>query len=515
MKSIAREGVFNEKTGLSAFITNNRKAIIIYTVCILAAYGLKLFNIVLGKDTEAIISIPDSLYNSWISLDRFGLVYFKKLLGIYQFNPYLAMTLMVICVIVGSVIWEYLFYRLTPYKKDFHKRSWIFPAVCFTSPLMASQLGFLLQTFEVALGFIFVSLSLLLIWQFMDKGKILYAVLSLILLSAALSFYQGLAPLYVAGAAGTFLLYAEGHSKVLKPVLILIINLVIALLIYKAVDSFVHVYTGVASDPYIGDIILWKSESAGVCIGNILGHIKHALTMSNSYYTLAFPFAAVCGLLLIIRAFRKFDKNRVIYFLAMIIFIASPFIMSVYTGQEAYYRTQFVMPFVCGLAIQMFTGAAASAKFKWYAAVTIISMLVAAACIFQQVVVTTRMYYTEYESYKEDEMLALKLSMRIDELGLGESPEEPLMIVGGHQGKLNPSASNEWEFEGRSFFNWYYGYAEGNAIAINFMRTLGLDYHVPDPDQVARSVENAGEMPLWPNPGSVALKDGVIVVHMS
>ena len=65
-----------------------------------------------SHDTEAIISVPESLYNSWMTMGRYGLIFLKKLLGIYTFNPYLAAILMFFSMVGAVVVWGYLFYIL-------------------------------------------------------------------------------------------------------------------------------------------------------------------------------------------------------------------------------------------------------------------------------------------------------------------------------------------------------------------------------------------------------------------
>ncbi len=69
------------------------------------AYGMKLSHLSISHDTEAIISVPDSLYDSWVSMGRYGLLLLKKIFGLYQFNPWLASVLMFLAMMSGAVIW--------------------------------------------------------------------------------------------------------------------------------------------------------------------------------------------------------------------------------------------------------------------------------------------------------------------------------------------------------------------------------------------------------------------------
>lgn len=46
-----------------------------------AAYGIKVFNVSISHDTEAIMAVPDSLYGSWLFQGRFGLNCIEKVTG--------------------------------------------------------------------------------------------------------------------------------------------------------------------------------------------------------------------------------------------------------------------------------------------------------------------------------------------------------------------------------------------------------------------------------------------------
>lgn len=62
------------------FCRDNQRSIIVICVVLVIAYGLKLFNIAFSHDTEAIISVPESLYSSWMTMGRFGLILIKKIM---------------------------------------------------------------------------------------------------------------------------------------------------------------------------------------------------------------------------------------------------------------------------------------------------------------------------------------------------------------------------------------------------------------------------------------------------
>ena len=56
--------------------------------------------------------------------------------------------------------------------------------------------------------------------------------------------------------------------------------------------------------------------------------------------------------------------------------------------------------------------------------------------------------------------------------------------------------------------------AHGTGVKTQFMNdVLGVSYNGATETQINKSEINATTMPHWPNPGSVAKKDGVIIVN--
>lgn len=501
--------------GFRQFLWKNQKSLLFLSVWLLIAYGMKLFHLAMSHDTEAIINVPDSLYNSWVSMGRYGLLLVKKVLGLYRFNPYLASVLMFFTMLTGAAVWQYVFYLLTAKKEGFEKRSWIFPALFFTAPLMAEQMSFLLQSFEVALVILLLGVVMLLIWKAVVERTYWYMIPSVLLLALAFSCYQTVVPLFVAAAVACFLLYYEKQERYWSVVFFLIVNLAGAMGLYEIGNRIALKVTGIKPTSYLIDMILWGSSSFSECINNVLTHMKEALTGIKPYYSLAFPFAIVMGILLVAYMGRKKMKHLYLYALSMLVLLLTPFLMTILMGARPTYRTQIVLPFVVGFLFQYFVGKVPLKKgkvFRWGRNVLLGLSLV---LIFGQANTTANMFYTEYVQYEEDVRLAVKISDRIEQLNLGEAPEKPVVFVGARMPKLNLSAYGQYEMPGHSFFEWSFGTIHGTFVMKNFMGTLGYIYQSPSGDQAARAEKEAGTMPVWPDTGSVALENDIIIVRLS
>ena len=65
------------------FCKSNVAELAISAIFLIIAYGQKAFSNTFSIDTEEIISRSKALYNSWIRLERFGLLAFKYVTGRY------------------------------------------------------------------------------------------------------------------------------------------------------------------------------------------------------------------------------------------------------------------------------------------------------------------------------------------------------------------------------------------------------------------------------------------------
>lgn len=501
---------------LQEFLIKNQKSMFFLAIWILLAYGMKIFHLSLSHDTEAIISIPDSLYNSWISLGRYGLIVLKKLFGIYKFNPYLASMLMFCAMMAGAFIWEYYLYLLTPQKENFEKRSWIFPAFLFTAPVMAEQMSFLLQAFEVCFAFFLIGIVMLLIWKALLYNRYWYGIPSILILSLCFSCYQTFVPLYIAAAVAGFLLYYSRQERYWSAVFWLIGNMAGGFLIYGITNKLVQKFTGIASASYLSDFVMWGKQDWKQCVVNILRHIKEVLFYAdNTYYSLAFPIAVIMAAVLVIYMKKQGKKNWYLYVLGMVVFFAAPFMMTILLGNRPTFRTQIVLPFVFGFIFQYFIAYITSYQKKSIVALCKLSVLLTVILLFRQITIVADMFYSEYVQYEEDVRLAVKISDRIDQLNLGESPQEPVVFIGSRMPKLNPSASGDYENPGNSFYEWSFTNTYGSFIMRNFMTTLGYHYASPGEEQVRLAEEYSRNMPVWPDTGSICCENGIIIIRLS
>lgn len=492
-----------------------------------AAYGIKVSHISISHDTEAVISVSEALYESWYTMGRFGLIFLKKILGTYVFNPYTASFFMIVMMMFNSMLWTYLFCWLGNAQRKMVSVSWIFPAFFFTSMIMAEQNGFLLQAYEVNAAILMVGFALICLFKsFLETRKLRWCIPAVFCCVIAFSVYQTLVPLFTAGAALCFVvlydrMVQEQKTQISVKFCFILIGKLIAVflfsfLVYQIVNKIILSLLGMETTSYITEQIMWGQLPAKECIRNILGHVYHAVFGTGLFYNGVNLVIYIWAAGYIISRIRKKEPCYILYVLAFLYCMASPFFMTILMGNEPTVRTQLLLPFVMGFFLQYLTGkiSRSESKTMWY--VKGIAIVAVGAVTMNQSLLTARLYYTQYMQYEEDVQLAGKITDRIEQLGLGEVPEEPVIFVGSRTPQKNPSCieSDQLELIGKSFFEVSFGTNHGTWVMHNFLVTQGHPYVLPTSEQVQLADSVAEDMPSWPDKGCVIEKDGVIVVKL-
>ena len=458
-------------------------------------------------DTSWIINNYNGLTGSWLSFGRFGLVLTKKLLKLIPFNPYVACFLMLCSIFLFSIFLSFMFNYLT-FENKKSIASCIFPAVFLTAPLFAEQFNYVLQGFEVAFAIFLASLAAFLVTKWVLNSKnVIHLILSLAFMVWAFASYQAVVFLYISIVSSIYvLIYISNIKNKLNlkenffkiSILKYISTFIVSYFIYFVIDKLIK-YT-IGNSSYVDNMMMWGKEPLFKIIKEVLHYVKVSLLGDKLFYSRV--FAIVVFLLVIYALFNK-CKDRLLFLLANLILVASPFFLSLYLGRCLIPRMQFCYQYV--LAFSLWILFYISNKKFLKAVVVVFSLLFA----FNQSYTIARLFSTEQFKYEQDVRLANKISYKIEELGLGEIPDYPIILCGHHSNYV-PNRVNG-EIIGISWFE-YLGTAQP---ALDLMRTLGYNYVYPTEEQAEKGKELAKNMPSWPSQGSVDFRDDLIIVKFS
>ena len=514
--------------GFLQFVMHNSKQIIISMLFLLLAFGQKLFSNTFSIDTQGIIQNNDALYKSWFELERFGLVLFKKLTGTYLYNNALASFTMVVFFGISAMVWAYLLCSASHTMK-LQPAFFIIPYVA--SPIFAEMLGFLLLGPEISIAAILTAISLMM-WanaaaSSSAKQRILLVIASIVCATLSFTMYLAMVTFFITGTAILYVLkYSDSkyqnHDKNESRVFLIgsVIIFVISYALYKLLNALAMKVKGVTTNAYISDQSRWGKDSPSVILHNIGSHILALYSGEGIFYSVIF---SICALCVFVTAIYHVITKKISLFscLVVLLIVLSPTIMSFVLGGIPSVRTEMTYPLAFSfITMVLFSGIVFNIRRNVQSirveAVTIVAWILIIAIGWNQALITSRIFYTENIVFTQDVLTAQEIKSRIDELGLGEHPNEPLVFVGNHVAKCNPDcySADQLGLTGRSMLEIGFSTEHGTGVKKQFMvDVLGVYYNSATSEQIEQSEELAESMPHWPDPGSVAEKDGIIIVN--
>lgn len=514
--------------GFLQFVMHNSKQIIISLLFLLLAFGQKLFSNTFSIDTQGIIQNNDALYKSWFELERFGLVLFKKLTGTYLYNNALASFTMVVFFGISAMVWAYLLCSASHTMK-LQPAFFIIPYVA--SPIFAEMLGFLLLGPEISIAAILTAISLMM-WanaaaSSSAKQRILLVIASIVCATLSFTMYLAMVTFFITGTAILYVLkYSDSkyqnHDKNESRAFLIgsVVIFVVSYALYKLLNALAMKVKGVTTNAYISDQSRWGKDSPSVILHNMGSHILALYSGEGIFYSVIF---SICALCVFVAAIYHVITKKISLFscLVVLLIVLSPTIMSFVLGGIPSVRTEMTYPLAFSfITMVLFSGIVftiqRNAQSIRAEAVTIVAWILIIAIGWNQALITSRIFYTENIVFTQDVLTAQEIKSRIDELGLGEHPNEPLVFVGNHVAKCNPDcySADQLGLTGRSMLEIGFSTEHGTGVKKQFMvDVLGVYYNSATSEQIEQSEELAESMPHWPDPGSVAEKDGIIIVN--
>lgn len=500
---------------LLSFLSKYRVDVAVSGFFLLLGYGLKLFGNTFSIDTQSMISVPDALYGSWYELGRYGLILLKKVTGLYWYNNVLSSFLTVVCFGAAALAWSYLLHAVAPEKNRSRPAFFIIPLVC--SPVLAEQLGFLLQGPEITLSMMFVALSLLCVFRGSSHSGAKRAacyITALVLAFVAFSVYLAMVTLFIAGTAFIYVVRFTGNERRSKQrgvwVALCVVCFACAYALYAAINRIVMSVLGIEPSSYTSDQSRWGKDSVGDIAQAVLLHAKDMYTGSGIFYTLIASVTFVLFLVVLIVRIGRHEIG-VISLLIGVAICVSPMLMSVILGSTPSVRTELSYAFAFAFAVFYIAGYVSSL----IPAGLIVSWVCVAAIGLNQGFIVNRIFYTEAVTYGQDVQLSYEIKTRIDDLGYGETPELPVVFVGSHVPQRNNDCydSSQLALVGRSLYEITFSTAHGTWVKNQFLNAQGVKYEYPSSAQMDKANAIVQSMPHWPAKGSVAVHDGLIIVN--
>lgn len=506
----------NDLCSFINFLKDNKLTVILCWFFLLLSYGIKLFWYSINIDTDIALNNMPWTLKWWMSIDRSGLVFTKKLFNLLPLNPYVEVFLMFCTVFLALMILCFLFNYVSQKTGFKSKVEFILPCVFITQPLMEDQFNFTLQTFEFSFALLLMFISVFMITRWvLDSKNILHLLCAGILLTWAFWSYQAIIFLCFAVILSVFIcMYAgdlrnaektECNKTFFRAIAIKYATFFISVFfVYFIANKLVGLFFELFKDNYLNNMFLWNKQSFAVCLNNILGYVLKCLIITKALY-------GVLAILLFILAhsiIKTKKSNRLLFCMAMLGLVASPFILSIYLGNTLLPRMQITLSFVMAFILYFL---AQKVKLKFVKKIVVIASLM---LTFRQSYIVSGLLYSEYMRYQSEVALANKISERISNLNIENIKDTPVDFVG----IMNPVPTNLKTRNGTTGSSFFECWSSGTGVAgsaLSFMKTIGLEYKGPDEEDHKKAKEIAKTMKSWPSSEAVKYQNNIIVVKLS
>lgn len=487
------------------FIITHKRDLFLNAILCLLCYGHIIFSQTVQIDTEHVINHP-GVSMQWETIGRMGLLYTKKLLGLLEYNPYMAGAVFVGgFILLGSMVMFFCWH----FSNENENYPYAFLGMLFsTCPVWMTQFYFGLQRAEVVFGMIYATISVFCLCEilFMKHRQIYWYILYVFFGIWSFASYQGCVTFYITLCITAYLLDIlkdadKSWGEYLKNIIGLIAGLGIVYIFYNFIVRWKMV-----NSYYMSELIMWGKIPIQESLARIIDYMKCMLNWYTANYISAYPLGCVCLMILFIIFCVTKKKNCIMLFLGMFGLMLSPFLMSIYIGDRAVDRTQFAQPLVSAVACVLLWGyISKDNKLVW---IKRFSMLVSVAIIWISVSTIFRVEYTEDIRYQEDRMVAENIANDLYEID--GAKDLPVVFIGTREIELN-NACLQYDMYGMSYFQWDYG---TTWRILGFMETMGI--HLEDGSKYRKkAVKVSRDMNSYPENGYIAVQDKYVVVKLS
>lgn len=501
------------------YLKNNKFYFLIVFIIFIAIYGIWIFNDFVTTDAEPMYTAQGAadIYNSWIALGRWALVFLKKILGVWIINPFFALTIFIIGFPISSMMWNHIFQKWLDMDEEKYSGRIIFDLIYLTCPIWGYQFSFRNQIEGIVLFLVILPISVFLLSKWLDGGSIAYAVIAMFGIVFSFSGYQAFLIMYAEAVIIYFFCnIIKGKIKRKQFYIRLfkvIIYTVAAYILYQLSIKIVAEFLNVSREGYSGYLlsqIPWFSENISDCIQKTVDTLKEIFFGGSNAYTVAYFTELVMAIVLFIIYCIKKGNMKIWTGIITFLLFVFPLSLSILTAGSAVLRQQFAYV----MALAAIGGFEFTILFNILGnklprlLIQILSIAIMLCFIVPQAQTNTRLLYTNYRVAQKDYYLMSEIYTVAREKGakLGDA----IVLIGG-QSYGNDDSIIVQEANGISFIEWAIMYPEKTIRA---MQANGFCVSTPSKEQEEYGQEIARSIPCWPDKDSVHVEDGLIVVHL-
>ena len=457
------------------YLKKRRLVCLLLLVFVVFFCGWRLYFDSLGYDTSVMLYAPEFMLRSWYTHSRFMLVFLKRAFPVLIRNTTVMNVLTYVHVYLYTILFLYFLnlrpstgrdpYEKTSSERFLAIRDFLCGIFLITSPYFLEQYYFTLQSAEVSLGFLVITLSFITTWFLLATKKytvrLLLFVLTVLLVFFTVSLYQYFALMYIVGAL--FCLLKLRHEDLRGNIVAILWTaaiLLLGLLLYSKANDLVLARVGLGKDSYLGNE--WTRLPAAEVITRIRIALFATIKGSGHAYLPSFFFAILYATYRFFRSKKKIAWET-FYHVCLLI---SPYLLLLLLGNHLLERTAMAFTYVTLYFFFLaFTDSDAFAQF--------FRILLVCFAVLQGIV-CLRLVKGDYDRYQNDRALVRDLT---ETCGIRE--DTPVYFLGMEHTEENIPVYKGGTM-GCSFFEW--GTGEGQVVqdyVFIFMSLEGHTYQRP------------------------------------
>ncbi|EKT4523096.1 glucosyltransferase domain-containing protein [Pseudomonas putida] len=478
----------------------------LYAVCLvfgILAYGYNIFNFALSIDGENVDN-----FHQTISLGRWGHAFIRYYFLPEPFVPYFTNLVSVIFLCLAAV--------LSAKAIGLENLGlYAFSALFISFPALSYQFEFINQSDTVSIGYFFAVLGA---FSFLQREgqtsltRILLIVFSCLLFIFVTAIYQALIMVPILIVLGRFLL--DSYSRVngfrfyAKNLALFVFIVLFSVFIYSALTIAIkEKFLGAAgaSNGYLLHFVNGSGSFAAI-LNQALINVGAGISGQVRYGFSTYIVATFVAGLVVAGAFLQKKGSYVSRSFLMLGVLFAPFAIIIFSGSyipgRVLVATNLAFAIIVVNTLRGMVGRMAAIAGMFVAVLFLINISM-----------ITALFYSDSATRERDVRLATQITMVMAVNNPDFDPNlVPVYFHGGIRAASQYKIPNSDVF-GSSFFTWDYG---NNRRLVRFFEYYGFGkFKMATKDQILGIKSKISTMPVWPNPDSIRLVDGVMVVKLN
>lgn len=487
-----------ENNTINNFTRKNYRIIVFIFAFTFLTYFFRIISNGYSIDTELFIKDRIWTLNWWLQIDRYGLVFLKK---IFLGNNILLANILTYTLLACNITFLcYLFWRLTKANGTYL----IFASMVFlTSPIIFEQTNFVLQSAEIMIGFFSLLLSFYLVILFLETSKKKYVFLAIPFCVVALSIYPPFQTSFVLLAvAFSNLLAKDLIDFIVRKGGVFIGILVFTVAINKLLSNTILKVKHLPHSDYLTNYSVLKSEGMSA----YLSSLKSAI-LNNFFSYTSFCFFVLTILLFVYLAIICIKFKEVpflIELLTIAICCLAVIFPAVFVGKlgpiRSYFPTFQIALFF--FSFKIFTKLSAN-KTK-----LLLACILLLGCSIQFFNIT-KFQRSESRLFSAQVNLADEIKKKLTPLKI--NTEDYYLAVVGNKTFVDNKTIVRGDILGKSFWEGA-GETGASKRVTDFLYTRGIKFKNINADQYKLAVTFLDDAPAFPINGSVVIKDDIVII---